>query len=84
MAAQILQTISKDERERWLYESQLIHELDQRSAEESARLQGEIRGEMRGEVRTKREIVENLKLKNFPLDEISEIIGISVDELMVM
>ena len=80
MAAQILQTISKDERERWLYESQLIHELDQRSAEESARLQGE----MLGEVRTKREIIENLKLKNFPLDEISETIGVPVDELMVM
>ena len=40
MATQILQTISKDERERAHYESQLIQELDQRSAEKSARAEG--------------------------------------------
>ena len=72
MAAQILQTISRSERERSLYESQLIYELDQRSAEESAELRG------------KREVAKNLKLKNIPLDVISETTGFPLEELVTL
>jgi len=72
MATQILQTISRSERERSLYESQLIYELDQRSAEESAELRG------------KREVAKNLKLKNIPLDVISETTGFPLEELVTL
>ena len=76
MAAQILQTISKDERERLAYEAQLIYELDQRSAERSA--------EMRGEKNAKREVAKNMKLKNIPLDIISETTGFPLEELVAL
>ena len=51
MAAQILQTISMNERERALYESHLIYELDQHSALKSAEARGIAEGEARGEAR---------------------------------
>ena len=72
MAAQILQTISRSERERSLYESQLIYELDQRSEKASAVLEG------------KREVAKNLKLKNIPLDVISETTGFPLEELVAL
>ena len=72
MATQILQTISKDERERSLYQSHLIYELDQRSAERSAELRG------------KREVAKNLKLKNVPIEIISETTGFPLEELAAL
>ena len=72
MATQILQTISKSERERSLYESQLIYELDQRSAEESAELRG------------KRMVAKNLKLDGFPFEVISRNTGIPLEEIVAL
>jgi len=72
MATQILQTISRSERERSLYESQLIYELDQRSEKESARRSMQLG------------IAKNLKLRNIPLDVISEDTGLSLDEVMAL
>jgi predicted transposase/invertase (TIGR01784 family) len=72
MAAQILQTISKEERERLEYESQLIDELDRRSAERSA------------ERKMQFSIAKNLKLINLPYEVIAKTTGISVDELMAL
>jgi len=69
MATQILQTISKEERERSLYQSQLIYELDQRSEKESAVKEAKL------------EIARNLKLKNIPIDVISETTGVPLDEV---
>ena len=72
MATQILQTISKDERERSLYQSHLIYELDQRSEKASAILEA------------RREVAKNLKLKNIPADVISEGTGLSLEEVMAL
>ena len=69
MATQILQTISKDERERSLYQSHLIYELDQRSEKASAVLQG------------KREVAKDMKLNNIPNDLISKITGFPMKEV---
>ena len=72
MATQILQTISKDERERSLYQSHLIYELDQRSEKASALKQREM------------EIARNLKSDGFPFDVISKNTGIPLDEVAAL
>jgi len=72
MATHILQTISKDERERLLYQSHLIYELDQRSAERNAELRG------------KREVAMNFKKDGIPLDIISKNTGFSLEEIMAL
>jgi len=69
MATQILQTISKDERERSLYQSHLIYELDQRSAERNA------------EKRMQLGIAKNLKLDGFPFEVISKNTGVPLEEV---
>ena len=72
MAAQILDTISKDEKERANYEAQWLHELDQSNDRMSA-----IR-------ENAREIAKSLKDKNFPLDAISESTGVPMEELIAL
>ncbi|MCL2356746.1 MAG: Rpn family recombination-promoting nuclease/putative transposase, partial [Defluviitaleaceae bacterium] len=72
MATQILMTVSKEERERALEFSQLIYELDQRSERESAILGA------------KREVAKKMKLISIPLDSISEVTGLSLEEVMAL
>ncbi|MCL2358031.1 MAG: Rpn family recombination-promoting nuclease/putative transposase, partial [Defluviitaleaceae bacterium] len=72
MATQILMTVSKEERERALHFSQFIYELDQRSEKASALKAKEI------------EIAKKLKLRNIPLDAISEDTGLSLEEVMAL
>ena len=72
MAAQILETISKDERERAIYEAQWLYELDQQSERISA-------------IRERnREIAKGLKKDGFPLDAISRNTGVSMEELIAL
>jgi len=72
MAAQILQTISRSERERSLYESQLIYELDQRSEKESAILTA------------KREVAKTLKRDGFPMEAIAKSTGVPLNEVATL
>jgi len=72
MATQILQTISRSERERSLYESQLIYELDQRSEKASAVLEG------------KREVAKTMKQDNVPDDVISKYTNIPLAEVAAL
>ena len=76
MAVQTLLTISKDERERLAYESQMIYELDQRSEKASA--------ERSGELRARREVAKSLKYDGFPLDVIARNTGFSIEELAAL
>ena len=72
LAAQILETISKDEKERAIYEAQWLYELDQQSERISA------------ERRAARKIAKGLKLDGFPLDAISKNTGIPMEELIAL
>jgi len=76
MATQILQTVSKDKRERALYWSHLIYELDQRSAERSAERNGVLQGKL--------EVARNLKLDGFPFDVISKNTGVPLDKVAAL
>ena len=88
MAAQILETISKDERERAIYEAQWLYELDQQSERISAEKRGEELGrkigEELGQERAKLQVAKNLKNMNFPLDAISVSTGVSMEELIAL
>lgn len=70
MAAQILETISRDEKERAIYEAQWLYEMDQQSELISA------------ERRAKREVAKGLKRDGFPLDAIAKNTGIPMEELI--
>ena len=76
MAAQILETISKDEKERAIYEAQWLYELDQQSEIISA--------ERRGKEKISREIAKGFKKDGFPLDAISRNTGIPMEELLTL
>ena len=65
-------TISKDERERSLYQSHLIYELDQRSEKASAILENA------------RQIAKNLKSDGFPFDAISKNTGVPLEEVATL
>ena len=69
-AAQILETISKDEKERAIYEAQWLYEMDLSNDRVSALREGA------------RQIAKNLKNINIPLDAISKSTGIPMHELI--
>jgi predicted transposase/invertase (TIGR01784 family) len=77
MAAQVLTEISKDERERVQYESELIFDLDYRTGMNSARREGETMGEDKGI----RKVARNLLIMGLPLEQISTGTGLPVDEI---
>jgi ketol-acid reductoisomerase len=61
MAAQILETISKDEMERMIYEDQLIYEADLIAMEHYVVRTAEERGEKRGKKGGKKEVKKEMK-----------------------
>jgi len=85
MAAQVLTEISKDERERVQYESELIFDLDYRTGMNNARREGKeeglIEGEVKGEVKGILKVARNLLKLGMTSDQVSLGTGLSIDEI---
>jgi predicted transposase/invertase (TIGR01784 family) len=81
MAAQILETISKDERERMIYEDQLIYEADLVAREQYVDRTAEERGAKRAKEMNTMEIAKNLKMLQIPFEIILKSTGLSLDVL---
>jgi predicted transposase/invertase (TIGR01784 family) len=73
MAAQILETISKDERERMIYEDQLIYEADLIAREQYV--------ERTSREAALKQVAKSLKYDNFPLNAIMKSTGLPLDVL---
>jgi predicted transposase/invertase (TIGR01784 family) len=77
MAAQILETISKDERERMIYEDQLLYEAD-KLAEKRYAVRTAVEA---AEESTTKQIAKNMKALQIPFELICKSTGISVEVL---
>jgi predicted transposase/invertase (TIGR01784 family) len=77
MATDILEVISKDEKERVRYENELFFDLDQRSRVNGARREGRMEGVAEERINIARKMLK----RNRPLDEIIEDTGLSYEEI---
>jgi predicted transposase/invertase (TIGR01784 family) len=89
MATDILEVISKDEKERIRYESELIFDLDQRSRFNGAWREGEAEGIKKGRTEGRTEgraeeritIARKMLKRSRPIDEIIEDTGLTLNEI---
>ena len=84
MAAQVLETISQDEREQMILEAQLLYEADQKAEIRYALRTGREEGREKGREESTREIAKNFKMKNISLDIIAESTGLSLEVLKTL
>jgi predicted transposase/invertase (TIGR01784 family) len=73
MANAVLDTITKDEVERARLMSELKYELDHQSQLTNAKIEGKIEGKI--------EVARNMKRLDFPIDQIMEITGLSIEDI---
>lgn len=77
MAAEVLLTVSKDEKERAWLESRLKYVLDRQSELYDARTEGLEQGEGKGHLDDARRMKES----GYPAEEIQRITGVSFEEI---
>lgn len=80
-AVEVVETINFDDEERLIYEGQRTWLMDEAAALEKKYVIGKEEGKIEGKIEGKLEIAKNLKDRDLSNQEISDITGLSLDEI---